>query len=51
MVIAIRPIDALYAKLGDKVKENVSLALYICPSVDLRIFSSQPIHPRNLPAS
>ena len=28
MVIAIRPIDALYAKLGDKVKENVSLAPY-----------------------
>jgi len=28
MVIAIRPIDALYARLGDKVKENVSLAPY-----------------------
>ncbi len=28
MVIATRPIDLLYAKLGDKVKENVSLAPY-----------------------
>ncbi len=28
MVAAVRPIDALYAKLGDKVKENVSLAPY-----------------------
>jgi len=28
MVVATRPIDALYAKLGDKVKENVSLAPY-----------------------
>ncbi len=28
MVVAIRPMDALYAKLGDKVKENVSLAPY-----------------------
>jgi UDP-N-acetylmuramate dehydrogenase len=28
MVIAARPIDALYAKLGDKVKENVPLAPY-----------------------
>ena len=28
MVIAVRPIDALYAKLGDKVKENVPLAPY-----------------------
>jgi len=28
MVVAIRPIDALYAKLGDKVKENVLLAPY-----------------------
>jgi UDP-N-acetylmuramate dehydrogenase len=28
MVIATRPIDILYAKLGDKVKENVSLAPY-----------------------
>lgn len=28
MVLAIRPMDALYAKLGDKVKENVSLAPY-----------------------
>jgi len=28
MVVAVRPIDVLYAKLGDKVKENVSLAPY-----------------------
>lgn len=28
MVIAARPIDTLYAKLGDKVKENVPLAPY-----------------------
>jgi UDP-N-acetylmuramate dehydrogenase len=28
MVIATRPIDILYARLGDKVKENVSLAPY-----------------------
>jgi len=28
MVIAVRPIDTLYAKLGDKVKENVPLAPY-----------------------
>jgi len=28
MVVATRPIDALYARLGDKVKENVSLAPY-----------------------
>jgi UDP-N-acetylmuramate dehydrogenase len=28
MVIAARPIDVLYARLGDKVKENVSLAPY-----------------------
>jgi len=28
MVVAVSPIDALYAKLGDKVKENVSLAPY-----------------------
>ncbi len=28
MVVVTRPIDALYAKLGDKVKENVSLAPY-----------------------
>ena len=28
MVVATRPIDALYAKLGDQVKENVSLAPY-----------------------
>jgi UDP-N-acetylmuramate dehydrogenase len=28
MVIAARPIDTLYAKLGDMVKENVSLAPY-----------------------
>jgi len=28
MVIMTRPIDILYAKLGDKVKENVSLAPY-----------------------
>ena len=28
MVTAARPIDALYAKLGDKVKENVPLAPY-----------------------
>ena len=28
MVVAARPIDVLYAKLGDKVKENVSLAPY-----------------------
>ena len=28
MVVATRPIDILYAKLGDKVKENVSLAPY-----------------------
>ncbi|HEY5731823.1 MAG TPA: UDP-N-acetylmuramate dehydrogenase [Anaerolineales bacterium] len=28
MVIATRPIDTLYAKLGDKVKENVPLAPY-----------------------
>jgi UDP-N-acetylmuramate dehydrogenase len=28
MVVAVRPIDVLYAKLGDKVKENVSLASY-----------------------
>jgi len=28
MLIAARPIDTLYAKLGDKVKENVSLAPY-----------------------
>jgi len=28
MVVAIRPIDVLYAKLGDKVKENVSLSPY-----------------------
>jgi UDP-N-acetylmuramate dehydrogenase len=28
MVIAARPIDILYARLGDKVKENVSLAPY-----------------------
>src|SRR5512134_1647323 len=28
MVVLTRPIDALYAKLGDKVKENVSLAPY-----------------------
>jgi UDP-N-acetylmuramate dehydrogenase len=28
MVVVTRPIDALYARLGDKVKENVSLAPY-----------------------
>src|SRR5512134_706863 len=28
MVVLSRPMDALYAKLGDKVKENVSLAPY-----------------------
>jgi UDP-N-acetylmuramate dehydrogenase len=28
MVVVTRPIDTLYAKLGDKVKENVSLAPY-----------------------
>ncbi len=28
MVVTIRPIDALYARLGDKVKENVLLAPY-----------------------
>ena len=28
MVVVARPMDALYAKLGDKVKENVSLAPY-----------------------
>jgi UDP-N-acetylmuramate dehydrogenase len=28
MVVVTRPIDVLYAKLGDKVKENVSLAPY-----------------------
>ena len=28
MVVATRPIDILYARLGDKVKENVSLAPY-----------------------
>jgi UDP-N-acetylmuramate dehydrogenase len=28
MVVVTRPIDILYAKLGDKVKENVSLAPY-----------------------
>ncbi len=28
MVVVTRPIDSLYAKLGDKVKENVSLAPY-----------------------
>jgi len=28
MVVATRPIDILYAKLGDQVKENVSLAPY-----------------------
>jgi len=28
MVVATKPIDALYAKLGDKVKENVILAPY-----------------------
>ena len=28
MVVATRPIDLLYAELGDKVKENVSLAPY-----------------------
>ena len=28
MVVATRPIDVLYAKLGDKVKENVPLAPY-----------------------
>jgi len=28
MVVAARPIDVLYAKLGDKVKENVPLAPY-----------------------
>jgi UDP-N-acetylmuramate dehydrogenase len=28
MVVITRPIDILYAKLGDKVKENVSLAPY-----------------------
>ncbi|PWB74069.1 MAG: UDP-N-acetylenolpyruvoylglucosamine reductase [Anaerolineales bacterium] len=28
MVVAAKPIDALYAKFGDKVKENVSLAPY-----------------------
>ena len=28
MVVATRPIDALYAKLGDQVKENVILAPY-----------------------
>jgi UDP-N-acetylmuramate dehydrogenase len=28
MVVAVRPIDVLYAKLGDKVKENASLAPY-----------------------
>ncbi len=28
MLIAARPIDTLYAKLGDKVKENVPLAPY-----------------------
>ncbi len=28
MVVITRPLDALYAKLGDKVKENVSLAPY-----------------------
>src|SRR4030095_6892567 len=28
MVVVTRPIDLLYAKLGDKVKENISLAPY-----------------------
>src|ERR1051325_11444692 len=28
MVVLTRPIDSLYAKLGDKVKENVPLAPY-----------------------
>ena len=28
MIVTARPIDVLYAKLGDKVKENVSLAPY-----------------------
>src|SRR5512145_1678075 len=28
MVVVTRPMDTLYAKLGDKVKENVSLAPY-----------------------
>jgi UDP-N-acetylmuramate dehydrogenase len=28
MVVVTRPMDALYAKLGDKVKENVALAPY-----------------------
>jgi hypothetical protein len=28
MVTPVRAIDSLYAKLGDKVKENVSLAPY-----------------------
>ena len=28
MIAPVRPIDVLYAKLGDKVKENVSLAPY-----------------------
>ena len=28
MVALVHPIDVLYAKLGDKVKENVSLAPY-----------------------
>src|SRR5512138_3157418 len=28
MVVVARPMDTLYAKLGDKVKENVSLAPY-----------------------
>ena len=28
MVVVVPPIDVLYAKLGDKVKENVSLAPY-----------------------
>src|SRR5512138_984848 len=28
MVVVARPMDTLYAKLGDKVKENVSLASY-----------------------
>jgi UDP-N-acetylmuramate dehydrogenase len=28
MAVVVRPIDALYAKLGDKVKENVPLAPY-----------------------
>ena len=28
MIAPVRPIDVLYAKLGDKVKENVLLAPY-----------------------